>query len=198
MAEQPESETDPVLDPITEPEGIPSTAHVSNGNPADVVDFDALNAALAPTPLAPVSSKPIVADSEGRSSATYASQRPHTIPKSTFVHEEHVPAVIVSDEEPTVENEIPVHTVRMRPSGGVRTVPYASSAPFAAPSYLAPAAEATGPMYSSRRGRAQTVVLRERRPSSVQKIAVFVGLLVIVVAAGIAVLLYLKPTHRLF
>jgi hypothetical protein len=213
MAEEEESDDGRHTDPITEPNGVPAVEQVSNG--ATVVDFDALNAALGASAAAAAAPRgaPVVADSEGRSSATYASTKPHSIPKSKFVADGNVPAVIVDEtprptdeEEPTIrtarmrpsEHDLPVYTVRMRQSGGVKTVPYTAS-PSATTPYTAPAVavEPLGPN-ARRPSHRPTVVVRKRRPSSVHKVAVFMAFLVVVVAAGIAVLLYFRPSLRLF
>jgi hypothetical protein len=212
MAEREDRDDGRQPEPITEPNGIPALPQVSNGQVGDVVDFDALNAALGASAVAAAKvSRPVVADSAGRSSATYASARPHTIPKSKFVPDPNVPAVIVDETPPRKDDEevhttrmrpsgsdIPAYTIRMRQSGGVKTMPYQAT-PAPPPAYTAPAVPVEPTVPVPRRPQHRpTVVLRERPPSSVSKVAVFIGLLVVVVAAGIAVLLYLRPGFRFF
>src|SRR5690606_27710444 len=67
----------------------------------DVVDFDALHAALGDLPPPPTSSSPMVGESQGRSSATYASARPHTIPptRAPDADEVNAPPVIVQTDD---------------------------------------------------------------------------------------------------
>jgi hypothetical protein len=69
---------------------------------ADVVDFNALHAALGDLPPPPTSSTPnvsSVATSDGKNNATYASARPHTIPPTRApVTDLHAPSIVVADD----------------------------------------------------------------------------------------------------
>jgi hypothetical protein len=95
------------------------------------VDFDALHAALgAPTHLDDLTPTPLpvaktgpqhVGESQGRSSATYSSTRPHTIPPTRAPSEDpDMPAVIVHADDT------------------VPTAPPVMTAPFASPPPVAP------------------------------------------------------------
>jgi hypothetical protein len=126
------------------------------------VDFDALHAALGdgsreaaphapvPPPPAPVV-KVAVAESQGRSSATYASARPHAVPAAHVATDLGAPAVIVADDD-TVPGAPPQMTAPLtspmappvtrsvgHPSSGPYTAaPHVSSSPMAAASALSP------------------------------------------------------------
>jgi hypothetical protein len=69
---------------------------------ADVVDFNALHAALGDLPPPPTSSTPnvsSVATSDGKNNATYVSARPHTIPPTRApVTDLHAPSIVVADD----------------------------------------------------------------------------------------------------
>ena len=176
---------------------------------ADVVDFDALNAALGVLP--PAHSPPVVTDSEGRSSATYSSARPHFIPATRAPQDDlNAPAVIVFAEDP-VPNPPPVQQMTMPMNGApppsnprlmVGGRPPSPSHPFlptATEPYVGMAVQPSADLHQTprmmvrpRRPRHMTIVMRERGPSRLQKAAVFVTMLVVFVAGGIAFLIY-KP-----
>ena len=171
----------------------------------EVVDFDALNAALGGAHEVPAPVPPI-ADSEGRSSATYASARPHAIPATRGpVEIPHEPAVIVQTDD-TIQSGPPNMTVplgspppRHGPVAQV-TVPLPTpTVPTAAPAVFvrqkADDAKYTLQMpQRPRRPGGQTVVLAQSvGPTPQQKALVFVAMLVIVVFTGLAVLAYLRP-----
>lgn len=170
----------------------------------EVVDFDALNAALGG---ATDGGGHPIPDSEGRSSATYASARPHAIPATRGPAEiPDEPAVIVQSDD-TLQSGPPNMTV---PLGGQMLAPMAQvTVPMATPT--APAvfvrqvaddgrhkpgdAKYTLPMpHRPRRPGGQTIVLPQSQgPSRQQKALVFIAMLVIVVSTGLAVLAYLRP-----
>lgn len=179
----------------------------------EVVDFDALNAALGALPPPGSPSSPQLADSEGRSSATYSSARPHAIPATRAPVELNAPAVIVAPEEPTVPSAPPQMTVPLTPGGGIPVAPRTGPLPHgtpqnpygAEPPYVAVAQQHppsdninvghTVPMANPqrpRRPRTPTVVVRARGPSKTKKLVVFVALLVVFVVGGTA-LLFLRP-----
>src|SRR5688500_3497624 len=90
--------TEPGLGP-KRPNGAAGVSTPAVEEPAPV-DFDALHAALGDLPQ-PTGSMPpkAAADSEGRSSATYASARPHTIPPTHEPSDLDAPPVIVASED---------------------------------------------------------------------------------------------------
>jgi hypothetical protein len=160
----------------------------------EVVDFDALNAALGG---AVDGASPASPDSEGRSSATYASARPHAIPATRApmtVPDE--PAVIVQGED-TPRVGPPRMTA---PLGAPPPSPPTPTAPAVfvrqvTDEFLAAEAKSTLPMpHRPRRPGGQTIVLTQvQGPTRQQKAAVFIAMLVIVVSTGLAVLAYLRP-----
>lgn len=180
------------------PDGSPSTP--------DVVDFDALNAALGSLSV-PVAggSTPQLADSEGRSSATYASARPHAIPTTRAPAELNAPAVIITQQEETVPSGPPNMTVPMAaphngqhhgPTGpAFQTEPYVAHAqPHPSPEHVGrtvPLAQAQ--QQRPRRPRTPTIVVRARGPSRTKKALVFIFLLVIFVVGGVTLLLFKAP-----
>lgn len=207
--------------------GGPPTTEVIEAAEADVVDFDALHAALGdlPPPAAsstPLVGSPTVGESQGRSSATYSSARPHTIPPTRAPAPEvlNAPAVIVADVvQDTVPSGAPQMTVPMGAPGVVVSSPYGPPpAPMRPPSQSSPqhppfntpqpfAAQATpmGPLADNPnvtvhmpnrprpRPRTPTMVVRTRGPSKQQKLLVFMAMLLVFVGGGIAALIYLRP-----
>jgi hypothetical protein len=167
----------------------------------DVVDFDALHAALGDLPPpAPTSSSPIVTESQGRSSATYSSTRPHAIPTTRPPPPEalNAPAVIVATDD-TVPSAPPRMTVPLAPfnvpGGRSSSPPHPLGAPaFAADAAAAPAEnlQAAIQMAGPPRLRTPTVVVRTRGPTKQQKLLVFTAMLLVFVAGGIAFLIYGK------
>lgn len=137
-----------------------------------------------------------VAESQGRSSATYASAQPHAIPQTRVPRDlGEVPAVIVAED--TVPGPPPKMTVPMAPP----PVAAAGSGPHLAASPHSPgpiAVKATVPMAPpSARGNARTgrrhqptVVVRRKSPSPRQKLVVFAVMLVVVTACGVAAILW--------
>ena len=179
-----------------------------DGQP-DVVDFDALNAALGALPP-PSSSTPMAADSEGRSSATYSSARPHTIPPSVVPNEDiNAPAVIVASDEtipsgPPAQMTMPMsHGIPSPgphpaagmppPMGSPQSPPHPfTPQPFPqAPVAMASDPQMTVPMIERpRRPRSPTIVVRTRGPSKSQKVLVFLAMLIVFVGGGIAFLIF--------
>jgi hypothetical protein len=173
-----------------------------------VVDFDALHAALGAVAPAPSSSGDAVSDSEGRSSATYASARPHAIPKGHASHDDpNTPAVIVLADDtvqtgppimmgagrlgrPISSGPLPVAPSRTDPPVQVRTEPFpamAQAQAFVDPKLTLRMAE------RPRKRHTVTVALPSRGPTNQQKFMVFVAMLVVVVAGGISALVYYEP-----
>lgn len=180
---------------------------------AEVVDFDALNAALGAIPPAPPSSSPMIAASEGRSAATYASARPHKIPASFAPNVDlNAPAVIVLADETIPTGPPPQMTTPMgpgvhgpHPAPGMS--PDATQPPTGHP-YTPPPFQVSGPpsdsanatlpmpaMPALRRPRHPTLVLPKppKGPTRAKKIAVFMSMLVVFVGAGGAFLVLYKP-----
>lgn len=181
-----------------------------SGRP-EVVDFDALNAALGALPPPAASSSPMIGESQGRSSATYASARPHTIPPSHAPAETELnaPAVIVKTDD-TIPSGPPNMTLPMGVGVGVSSGPHPAAgmppsppAPFSPQPIRAQAAPASGdnpsmtvPMAERpRRPRSATVVVRAREPTKGQQLAVFLAMLIVFVAGGIALLVYYKAVN---
>jgi hypothetical protein len=177
----------------------------------EVVDFDALNAALGALPPPPSPSSPMIGESQGRSSATYASARPHTIPPSYAPAETELntPAVIVKTDD-TIPSGPPNMTVPMGIGVGVSSGPHPAAgmppsppAPFSPQPIRAQAVPAsldnpnmTVPMAERpRRPRSATVVVRSREPTKGQKFAVFLAMLIVFVAGGVALLVYYEAVN---
>ena len=183
---------------------------------AEVVDFDALNAALGALPPPPTPSSPNLgaADSEGRSSATYSSARPHTIPPSHAPNEDlNAPAVIVQVDEtiptgPPVQMTMPMgpgvnvvatapHPVSGPPDGMRPPMTSSPGHPFTPQPFPTPgtSSDVTVPMGGlPRRPRTPTIVVeRHTGPSRGQRIAVFVSMLLVFVGGGVAFLLLYRP-----
>lgn len=183
----------------------------------DVVDFDALHAALGELPAAPTSSSPTVGESQGRSSATYSSARPHTIPPTRAPAADRLnqPAVIVQTDD-TVPTGPPQKMTIPMGNGAAFHGP-SSSGPHPAAQMRAPSpahpmspqpfvADAVRPPMPEnmnakltvqmparpRRPRTPTIVVRTRGPTKQQKIVVFVAMLLVFVGGGIAFLVYGK------
>lgn len=188
----------------------PAHGGATDGSPSapDVVDFDALNAALGSLSV-PVAggSTPQLADSEGRSSATYSSARPHAIPqtRAPAAEELNAPAVIIAQPEETVPTGPPNMTVPMAPphngqhhgptGPAFQTEPYVAHA-HAPPEHIGrtvPLAQAQAQPQRPRRPRTPTIVVRARGPSRTKKALVFVFLLVIFVVGGATLLLFKTP-----
>lgn len=222
-------DTDPVLAHATEP-GIGPLGErhgrddsddgtyeepTAPARPSRRGDFDALNAALDP---APTKTREPTADSGGRSSATYASSRPHALPKPHHTNTGDVPAVIVDADIPS-----PLETIPSAPPA--MTVPLAHARYPAAPATplnawppspsVVPAArtpsqppvshspppgaaypQQTAPISQNSptlRPRTPTIVVRRREPSFMQKLAAFLAMLLLVTACGMAVILWRRP-----
>jgi hypothetical protein len=159
----------------------------------------------APTPAAPR-----VGESKGEHSARYASARPHRLPPIHVPAERpDIPAVIVTSDD-TVPSGAPQMTVPMgAPVGGapVGGAPASGPHPAASPQYpYTPQPFPTQPVARAaanptvrmdqrpRRPRVQTVVVRSRGPSALQKALAFIAMLVLVTACGIAVIVWRQPT----
>lgn len=184
------------------------------------VDFDALHAALGDLPRvddrASSSSHKAAADSHGRSNAAYASAKPHPIPTSKAPQDDpDAPAVIIA-----VDDTIPVAPPKMTvPLGTPPPPPVEVAASSPPPAYANPPSahpsqapaqavpypakpyadrprdiKMTMPMPTRpRRPRSATVVVRRREPSGWKKVAVFLGMLVLLLASGIAVVAFTNP-----
>lgn len=175
----------------------------SSSGSAEVVDFDALNAALGALPPPPTSSSPMIAESQGRSSATYSSARPHTIPPSHAPAEDpNAPAVIVKPED-TLQTGPPAQMTLPMGQGVVSSGAH-PVAPVRPPSPSSPTLPNNGPSSDHinltlpmpkrpRKPRTPTLVVRTRGPTKGQKILVFIAMLVVFVAGGIAFLVIYKP-----
>jgi hypothetical protein len=157
-----------------------------------VVDFNALHEALGDTPPSPIPPAPSpsqggVGESQGRTNATYAS-RPRPVPATRApAIDPNTPAVIISTED-TIPTGPPVQmTVPMMPAPRAAV---ARSAPPPAINGPAKERDRTGRISRHPRPRVPTLIVRPRGPTALQKAFVFVALLVIFVAGGIAYLLY--------
>jgi hypothetical protein len=163
--------------PTGVPEGEEPSSKADEGA-ADVVDFDALHAALGELPPPPTSSRPMLSESQGRMNATYASVRPHKIPSTRPPSVGlNVPRVIVAPEDlippvPPQKKTMPLAGAPPLPKRQLVTEPL-------------PLPPARDPM-----NRPQTVILRVRGPSNAQKLLVFVAMLLVFVGGGIAFLIY--------
>lgn len=218
--------TNPGVGPPSTPgAAAPAHAAVSHDDPAsspDVVDFDALHAALGDLPPpAPTSSSPAVGESQGRSSATYSSARPHTIPptRAPDPSDLNAPAVIVQAEDTVPSGPPQQMTVPMggappfvqaagsgaHPVVGPHAVPGvrppSPSHPFNPQPFVAEAAAPPPPENVQltmqmpgrpRRPRTPTIVVRTRGPTKQQKLLVFMAMLLVFVGGGIAFLVYGK------
>lgn len=141
----------------------------------EVVDFDALHAALGELTPAPASAAP-VSESSGRLNASYSSTRPHAPPSTRPPRVDlQAPAVIVAQED-TVPSGPPKMTV---PLGLPK--PRGATAPVPPPAVLAPPPS---------RPRMPTVILRTRGPTTQQKLLVFMAMLLVFVSGGVAFLIY--------
>lgn len=174
---------------------------------ADVVDFDALNAALGALPRPATASSPMIGESLGRPTATYSSPRPHSIPASHAPTDDpDAPAVIIQADDtiqtgPPAQMTIPMGRASSPPRAAAEAVgsapPPALPNPWPAPARGGPTpadAKLTMPMPGRpRRQRALTVVVRPRGPTKSQKVLVFIAMLIVFVGGGIAFLLVYRP-----
>ncbi len=229
----------------TEPGLGPPSKQAANGGaapePPPPVDFDALHAALGAVeePAAkrrsvpdvePVATPPPlpgagrVGESQGRSSAQYASARPHTIPPTRAPDEPpDIPAVIVATDD-TVPTAPPAMTTPLGAPPPPPPVPAPASGPHPAhaPASGPHAVAGSGPHAAAqpsypftpqpfavqrlppqptmrmadrpRRPKSPTIVVRKRGPSAVQKLAAFMAMLLLVTAVGIAVIIWRRPS----
>jgi hypothetical protein len=160
----------------------------------EVVDFDALHAALGDLPPpAPTSSSSILAESQGRTNATYASARPHALPArhALAAADLNAPPVIVATED-TVPSGPPLQMTM--PLGRFAGAPASTSVPT--PTHVKitqPYVADSVPTHPARpRLRTPTIVVRTRGPSKQQKLLVFVAMLLVFVGGGVAFLIYGK------
>lgn len=213
--------TNPGVGPPSAPgAAAPAHAAVSQDEEAsapDVVDFDALHAALGELPPAPTSSSPAIGESQGRSSATYSSARPHTIPptRAPDPSDLNAPAVIVQTDDTVPSGPPQKMTVPMggappfgAPGSGAHPVaghhaaggrPPSPSHPFSPPfAEATPQAPLDNVQHTMqmparpRRPRTPTIVVRTRGPTKQQKLLVFMAMLLVFVGGGIAFLVYGK------
>jgi hypothetical protein len=198
------------------------------------VDFDALHAALGaveepivvarrrsvpdtePPPADPTLPPPPeptptptqrVGESQGRSSAQYASARPHTIPPTRAPDEPpDIPAVIVATDD-TVPAAPPAMTTPLgappppmpQPASGPHQAAQSQSQPSYPftpqpfPVQRMPPQPTIRMPERPRRPKQQTIVVRKRGPSAIQKLAAFMAMLLLVTAVGIAVIIWRRP-----
>ncbi|MBX3228141.1 MAG: hypothetical protein KIT84_27050 [Labilithrix sp.] len=189
---------------------------------ADVVDFDALHAALGDIPPPPTSSTPALAEatSGGKNNAQYSSARPHTIPPTRApAVDMNAPSIVIADDvPPTSQPNMPAAAAAAQmtiPMGspilsGVGAVspgpmPVAVRAPSAShPGFDGPRHPANDavqqtmhmpgrPIAPPRRPRSPTMVVHARGPSRAKKMLVFFAMLLFVVGVGVAVLAFVRP-----
>jgi len=218
--------TEPGLGPGTGQKassGAAKSAPKAAEDPAPV-DFDALHAALGdPLDLEELpeaaedgaDSARRVGESQGRSSATYSSARPHTIPPTRAPNEDlNAPAVIVASDD-TVPTAPPNMTVPLAAGAGPRlpagappgSGPHPAAPPSSGPHLAAgyPQTPQSFPVQRqaqltmrmaerpNRRPKSPTIVVRQRGPSTRQKFLAFAAMLVVVTSFGIAVVFWQKP-----
>jgi hypothetical protein len=174
--------------------------------PAEVVDFDALNAALGALPPAPSSSQPLAGDSQGRSNATYASEKPHVIPAklAAATEDPNAPSIIVQTDDTVPTGAPQMMTAPLHPGGPQMGMmpPGRPIGPGRHPSPMGPftpqpfAAQAVPHDATLRmpdrpkQPRTPTIVVRTREPTRQQKLLVFMSMLIVFVAGGIAFLIF--------
>jgi hypothetical protein len=183
-----------------------------------VVDFDALNAALGALPPVPTSSPTVASDSEGRSSATYASARPHAPPSTRGpLVDPNTPAVIVAEDDTMETPPVPVTSPFAPRPALLATVPMVGApshpshppqmptGPPSFPPMAMPSASPVPPQAISepvtlpvvrgipRPRKPPSTVVVPRGPTNVQKLLVFLAMLVVVVAGGVSAVLYYEP-----
>lgn len=202
--------------------GADGAANAEEDSGADVVDFNALHAALGDLPPPPTSSTPNIgaATSDGKNNATYASARPHTIPPTRAPATDiNAPSIVVADDPPppTSVPNMPVASAQMTiPMGSpiMSGVGAVSSGPIpVAPLHRPPSpSHPFDPRYPAqdnvqqtmhmpgrpvapipRRPRTPTMVVRARGPSGKKKALVFIGMLLLVVGVGIGVIIVVQP-----
>jgi hypothetical protein len=207
--------TEPGLGP-KRANGAASAGAPTADEPAPV-DFDALHAALGDLPQpGSMPSKPPVSDSEGRSSATYASARPHTIPPTHQPSDLDAPPVIVAAEDTaTVPSAPPKMTMPLSAAiaqakigSGPASDPHPPTSGNQAVAKPQPSYPFTPQPFPVQRGVAQptmkmperprrpkspTVVVRPRGPSKTQKLFVFASMLMLFLAFATAVAIWRQP-----
>lgn len=159
-----------------------------------VVDFNALSAALGdgpPSPPPPPSSSK--GESQGRKNATYSS-RPRPLPQVRLPAELDVPAVIIKTDDtvptgPPVQMTVPMLGAPPIGSKGGSVAGAPATSALGADD-LAVTTPRTAPRKRPPRPRQHTMIVRPRGPSTLQKIVVFFALLIVFVAGGIAFLVY--------
>jgi hypothetical protein len=157
-----------------------------------VVDFNALNAALGELPSSPPSSPPLSGDSDGAKKAKYASSHPRPLPQRVQPSlDANAPAVIVKTDD-TVPSGPPIQM----------TTPMVGAPPVGSRGRPAHAAEAysvdddeptvTNLRRSTRpkRPRNPTMIVHRRGPTAFQKFAVFLAMLLVFVSGGAAFLVF--------
>lgn len=92
--------------------GADGAASAEDDSGGDVVDFNALHAALGDLPPPPTSSTPNLGttDSSGKNNAQYASARPHTIPptRAPAAADLNAPSIVVADDPPQSVPNMPI------------------------------------------------------------------------------------------
>jgi hypothetical protein len=154
--------------------------------------------------------EPQIGESQGRTNASYVSG-PHVIPSTRAPNEDpSAPAVIVAQDTspggpPNMTVPLPTPPGGHPISGPYNVAPATSSGPHVAaspsgshpntpPGAFLPARKMTMRMdQRPRRPKSATIVVRPRGPSRVQKVAAFVAVLLLVIACGVAVIVWRKP-----
>lgn len=135
--------------------GVDVPVNVEDDGTADVVDFNALHAALGDLPPPPTSSTPNLGGavtSDGKNNATYASARPHTIPPTRApAVDPHAPSIVVADDLGPPPSSVPNMPI------GTPTAPIVASAqmtiPMGSPIMSGVGAVSPGPMPVAPLGR---------------------------------------------
>jgi hypothetical protein len=182
----------------------------------DVVDFNALHAALGDLPP-PSSSAPVLGavTSDGKNNATYASARPHTIPPTRApAVDPNAPSIVVAEDAlpPASVPNIPLNAAAQMtiPMGS----PILSGVAAMSPGPMPVAGHGFDPRYPAqenvqqtmhmagrpvavapipRRPRTPTMVVRPRGPSGKKKAFVFIAMLLLVVGVGVGLIAVLQP-----
>lgn len=149
-------------------------------------------------------------ESDGRPNAFYAPARPHVVPASRVpIEDPRAPAVIINDDvdEKTVPDmraiAPPVHDTLPGVNEFDTTVPYANGAQGWPQRPAGPMAGRRPPSSLERtqilarpnvaRGMRKTMVVSKRGPSSSDKLLAFVGVLILMMASGIAIIAWKRP-----
>lgn len=162
-----------------------------------VVDFNALNAALGDAPPSPppppsAPSPPGIGESQGRTNATYAS-RPRPVPQTRAPQmDPDTPAVIIQTDDtaptgPPIQMTVPMAGAPPIGSRGIGEPPTVRGRPGLPPNV-------TLTKTRVRRPKSPTMIVRPRGPTTLQKVIVFLSLLFVFVAGGVAYLLHVNAS----